>query len=515
MKKIVCELCDCTEFTKDGGMFVCNSCGTKYSAEEAKALMKEVEGDAPAVGAPAGMPQANPNQQQIENLLVLASNAFESANNEETESYCNKVIELDVTCYKAWLLKGQAIGWQSQYGNPRVQEGANAMRKAYDFAPEEEKVDVAKQAITAIGRICDALCNLAKQNFSQNPTQDNRLKFGEFVRLFSESTRLFMDVSDEIRRLQSDEFDNHKRYAAEQMNYAGVGACNFVREKWNGIEYPNHDSWNTYLDWFEEIRMMFDDSIKWGTEVNEDDEEIITRHKNRIIALEEPIDSCSYKQQWNSYYSRYDWVRDYFLTDAAKNNRRNMVKESNDAIKKIQNKAKEKEAAERKKAEEEKKARIAAYWEAHAEEKARLDVEKKELSEKKKKIDEEIAAIDKEIKAAEAPNKTKFPSEVEIDKIKEQKRELENKRAGLGLFAGKEKKQIGEEIAALDGRVSALNNKLQEEKKAKAEEIKNKVAPLKTKKDELSKELSKVTKRISAIDAELTKDPEEKQSVST
>ena len=161
MKKIVCELCESTEFAKEGGMFVCQGCGTKYTPDEAKAMMKEVEGGAAPAPVVGGAPTVNPNQQQIDNLLVLATNAFEASNNQETEGYCNKIIELDVTCYKAWLLKGQAIGWQSTYGKPRVEEGANAMRKAVDFAPEEEKESVAKTALRAIQRICIALQDLA------------------------------------------------------------------------------------------------------------------------------------------------------------------------------------------------------------------------------------------------------------------------------------------------------------------------------------------------------------------
>ena len=50
-------------------------------------------------------------------------------------------------------------------------------------------------------------------------------------------------------------------------------------------------------------------------------------------------------------------------------------------------------------------------------------------------------------------------------------------------------------------------NKLMQAKKA---EMDKKVAPLKAKKEENNKEYSKITKRIAAIDAELTKDPEEK-----
>ena len=68
MKKIVCELCESTSFVKEGGMFICQGCGTSYSAAEPKNMMREVEGDAP-VAAPVAMPQVNPNQQQLDNIL--------------------------------------------------------------------------------------------------------------------------------------------------------------------------------------------------------------------------------------------------------------------------------------------------------------------------------------------------------------------------------------------------------------------------------------------------------------
>ena len=47
MKKIVCEMCESTEFVKDNGLFVCQGCGCKYTMEEAKKMMKEVGGDEP------------------------------------------------------------------------------------------------------------------------------------------------------------------------------------------------------------------------------------------------------------------------------------------------------------------------------------------------------------------------------------------------------------------------------------------------------------------------------------
>ena len=126
MKKIVCDLCDSTEFVKEGGMFICQGCGTQYSLEEAKSMMREVEGSAPvSAGAPvAAVPMGNPNQQQIDNILVLATTAYEAQNYAEAENYCNQAVVLDAMCYKAWNLKGKAVGWQSKIDNLRIEEAA-------------------------------------------------------------------------------------------------------------------------------------------------------------------------------------------------------------------------------------------------------------------------------------------------------------------------------------------------------------------------------------------------------
>jgi len=41
MKQLTCEMCGGTDMIKKDGVFVCQSCGTKYSVEEAKKLMIE------------------------------------------------------------------------------------------------------------------------------------------------------------------------------------------------------------------------------------------------------------------------------------------------------------------------------------------------------------------------------------------------------------------------------------------------------------------------------------------
>lgn len=36
MKQLTCEMCGSTDLIKQDGVFICQSCGTKYSIEEAK-----------------------------------------------------------------------------------------------------------------------------------------------------------------------------------------------------------------------------------------------------------------------------------------------------------------------------------------------------------------------------------------------------------------------------------------------------------------------------------------------
>ena len=41
MKQLTCEMCGSTDLMKQDGVFVCQTCGTKYSVEEAKKMMVE------------------------------------------------------------------------------------------------------------------------------------------------------------------------------------------------------------------------------------------------------------------------------------------------------------------------------------------------------------------------------------------------------------------------------------------------------------------------------------------
>lgn len=500
MKKIVCDLCESTEFTKEGGFFICQGCGTKYSLEEAKAMMREVEGSAPvSTGAPVtAVPMGNPNQQQIDNILVLATTAYEAQNYAEAENYCNQAVVLDAMCYKAWNLKGKAVGWSSKMDNMRVEEAAHSFCKAIDFAPEEEKEELKTQAAEELKRLGLAIIATRKKRFAADPSKAELNGFASDKKVLLDSLLILLSHGNAVGIPEG-----YLEEVASEMNLAAVAALNMVRKAWNGVEHPSEKDFDTYLDWIGNIEQLLRQAIDTS---DDDDEEDIVRYKNLKIVLGEPMNAHSYKQVWNSYASRYDWQVEYSLAQSAKDVRSRLMKECDDKIKELEKKVSDKKAAEAMKAEEEIQARIKAYWEAHAEEKAALDAEQKELEAKKESLTSEIAGLDAEIKALEP--KGAVPSEAEDEKLIDQIRDLVNQRSKLGIFAGKQKNQITEEIASLNGRRDALKSKIEDEKNARQAEADKKMAPLKEKRAELQSQLDAATKRINAIVNELTKDPE-------
>lgn len=527
MKKIVCELCEGTEFTKEGGFFICNGCGTKYSLEEAKSMMKEVEGGAPGVAsAPVvGVPAGNPNQQQIDNLLLLATNAFSASNNEETEKYCNRAIEYDAMCYKAWFLKAKAIGWSSKLNNNRIAEAAHSFKQAVDFAPEDEKDALRDEAIEELKRLGLACVSLRQKRFSQYPDNEELAGFVSDIEPLVDGVAVLLSKGAEVASVKAvdsifGEFGKIPSIAfitmkikankagvpkeffsqiAVMMGNAGIEGYNTTTQKYNNNNRPMQNDYDKTMDEVDNCISLLD----MANDASDDDLDDDIKRYNIMIKMQEYVIGMSAYSDYSSSY------RSWCLTDKAKQARRDEISNYRKKIEKVEQKAREKAEEERKKAEEEKQARIEAFWAAHPEEKAALDEEKKQLSEKKNALDAEIAELDSTISAARAEEKAPVPSEAETDKLKDQIRDLERRRSGLGLFSGKEKKQITEEIATLQGRIDSLKGKIDGEKKAKAAEVQQKLAPTQEKRDALDSERTTITKRISAIETELTKDPEE------
>ena len=250
MKQLTCEMCGSTELVKQDGFFVCQTCGTKYSVEEAKKMM--IEGTVEVQGT-----VKIDHSDKIDNYYVLAENAYDSHNFQEAETYCNKIIELDASNYQAWFLKGKTVGWQSTLKNVRIEECIMCFSKALQLVPEnfedeDIKNTLKSEAIEEFDELVNALLNLCFEQFSENPDEIHKERLMLNLNRSSKCSKLIKN------ELNLDENFNSLdlRLAYKLGESALKGFLNINRE------YVQLTPQNIYLEHFNTARKGFDMCIE-------------------------------------------------------------------------------------------------------------------------------------------------------------------------------------------------------------------------------------------------------------
>lgn len=148
MKTIVCEVCGNSNLAKQDGVFVCQSCGTRYSAEDVKNLLVEIAEES-ASNAYA-MPD---NSAQLSKFVDMAEVAIKAENLKEAVEYANKALEIDNKHYYAYYLKGLSIAYQTSVVNPRFEEGIKYMLVGIDYVSQDKKADLQELITTSAFKI--------------------------------------------------------------------------------------------------------------------------------------------------------------------------------------------------------------------------------------------------------------------------------------------------------------------------------------------------------------------------
>ena len=95
MKQLTCEMCGSTELMKQDGVFVCQTCGCKYSVEEAKKMM--VEGTVDVSGSTVKVDSSD----ELNNLYQLARRAREATDFDAAEKYYEQIVIKDPSNWEA------------------------------------------------------------------------------------------------------------------------------------------------------------------------------------------------------------------------------------------------------------------------------------------------------------------------------------------------------------------------------------------------------------------------------
>ena len=94
MKALTCEMCGSTNLIKQDGVYVCQSCGTKYSVEEARKMM--VEGTVSVKGT-----VKLDNSDELRNLYEIARRAKDTDNSENALKYYDMILVKDPNSWEA------------------------------------------------------------------------------------------------------------------------------------------------------------------------------------------------------------------------------------------------------------------------------------------------------------------------------------------------------------------------------------------------------------------------------
>lgn len=400
MKRLTCEMCGSTDLMKQDGVFVCQSCGCKYSVEEAKKMM--VEGTVDVSGSKVKVDDS----EELEKLYQVARRAKESNNSENAAKYYDMILMKDPN---SWEANFYTVYYKS--ANCKIAEIQSAIGNVENCIEDtfnliKEHVEEPEQRIKAVDEVLkrtNTLANLMESSYNRHLDSIPQSIKGNY---FMESVSVKVAVT-----------------TAQTKPICCI------------------------------IYLLADDEefmINYGYDV--------------IKEFMKGRDKWQHAEAARKVLAKYDKI------------------------------SARKREEERERKTREAKERFDAYWAEHAEEKASLESEKEGLSSQicalNTSSNDQVAALNKEIAA--------IPGKAEIDNIEARIKKLTEEKSALGLFKGKEKKALQEQIDQANAEKKSIQDRMDAAKKeieAKIEtvkaEIQRKVTPLQNRVNTISNELTK------------------------
>lgn len=459
MKRLTCEMCGSTDLIKDGGVFVCQVCGCKYSVEEAKKMMVEVEGTVEVKGTVQVDQTENINK-----YMSLARDANKGGNSAECEKYSNKVLEINPENAEAWFLKGTAIGWQSTLRNLRIKESVVAWKNAIKYSKDEMLPAMSADIVTSFDRIVIALYSLYLDRVvSSTDTSYFSSQFmpsiGNLQQFYrSKMLEYSMDV---IVRKQPDLSNLFLEMKAQYIPY-NIWSKKFAEQESETLEELRSNKGMSRLMPSTQGRVITAVCYHYGISTMLSDQDMMAAYDKQL--------------QTQGNVERAARQAGFMLNKVIDEEFAKTKKEKEEDARKIQER-KQKAA----------KQKIEEYWKVHPEEKQALDAEREQLTAERTELDTKLSEL--------KDKRNSVPAKAELDAVKSKISALQSQQSSLSLFKGKEKKALQEQIDAQ----KVTEAEIQKTVDAQQAEVDTEIEPL-------QKRYSEIRTRIGEIDREFTKE---------
>jgi len=204
MKKLTCEMCESTDFVKQDGVFVCQSCETKYSVEEAKKLMADGVGGETKTAPTAPID----NSAKLDNLYKLARRAKDENNASKAAQYYEKILLETPTDWEAMFYSnyyGAIKKWQEDEKLSAVTSLQNSIGNVIEVVGGTDNLFVAVKEISdRLNDICSFFYENNKASFELFYSQYKGFEYSEHNHnVFVQVLRLTTDVNRGIALVYS------------------------------------------------------------------------------------------------------------------------------------------------------------------------------------------------------------------------------------------------------------------------------------------------------------------------
>lgn len=215
MKQLVCEMCGGTNIIKQDGVYVCQSCGTKYSVEDARSMM--VEGNVDVSGSTVKVD----NTEELANLYQLARRAKDDNNSENATRYYDMILIKDPNSWEAsfYQVFFKAQGCKIAEIASAANSIENCLKNVFILVRDcvkskAEQVSAVKEIVMRSQSISQMLYSAAKNHYDEIPTTIRHNYSQEALNNEVSAITILLTCGDEIK----DTFGNDEMMLNQAIN---------------------------------------------------------------------------------------------------------------------------------------------------------------------------------------------------------------------------------------------------------------------------------------------------------
>lgn len=205
MKQMTCELCGSTDLVKQDGMFVCQSCGCKYTLEEARKLMGTDNAPAEQPAAASTTVKVDTSE-KLTKLYQIARRARDDNNSENAAKYYDLILQEDPL---SWEASFYTVYYQAMQTNIAGIEGAahrvhnclgSVLGLILEHVPQEGQLLAAGEVAVRVSTLSTMLANAAKSHYDNTDASIRDKYTQEYIDRVCAARDTVYDLGDMIEK---------------------------------------------------------------------------------------------------------------------------------------------------------------------------------------------------------------------------------------------------------------------------------------------------------------------------